>query len=1084
MPLSSLLVLLPLSQTAGFDPGPNPYIMRNPTISQTTIVFELAGDLWSVPREGGRASRLTTAPGREFNARFSPDGTTLAFSGNYDGNTDVYVMPAEGGVPKRLTAHPTADVVSNWTPDGKSVLYTSSMISPNSYTRMFTVSAGGGLPRAVPLPAVDHGVMSPDGKRLAYVPNPQWQQAWKRYRGGQTTPIWIADLSDSKWREIPRRNTNDKAPMWIGNSIYYLSDPKGPVGLFRFDTQSGRVSEEIAGSGFDFKSASAGPDAIVLEKPGSIWVFNPKTKATRRVNVQVDGDFADVRPRFRNLMTSVNSVSISPTGQRLVAASRGFIVTMPASRGDARVLDSTVGIERQNPEWSPDGRTIAYVTDQRGTEELALYDVATGKERIVTLGDSPEIYSGLAWSPDSKKILYRDRRLTIWVLDVETGKSTVIDRGYRQGRVSLDYSWSPDSQWVAYVKDLPNYYGAVFLHSLETAKSTQVTDGLADASSPVFDRDGKHLFFMASTDVGLGGDQQDIAAFNSANTTYSIYAIVLKKGGENPLRPLSDEEPVGPRPTPPAGAPTGAAVSKTQIDLEGLEGRIIALPLPRLPYNGLAAGTPGVIFALASPARLSSIDFGGGGTTTLYRFSFADRQAIPFTTGVNGLSVTPDGTKMVLMGGGPLRIVSTAAPPQPGQGAVPTTTLNVRIDPTKEWERVYRAAIRKQTLRFYDPGMHGQDMKALERRYEPFLPFLRSRSDLNYIFTDLFGELSVGHMFIGGGEGPSGAPFVPGGLLGADYTFENGRYRLARVYDGERWNPGLVGPLAQPGIEAKAGEYLLAIDGKEVTDVLDLYEFLEAKAGRQVRVKIGPSPDGTGAREGIVVPIADESSLRFRSWIEDNRRRVAEATGGRVGYVHVPDTANGGWREFMRYYYSQSGKDGIIIDERFNGGGAIADFLVREMIKPIVAGSRTRYGADFTIPTMGIYGPKVMIANELAGSGGDILPHLFRFHKVGPIIGKTTWGAMISNYTFGLLDGGFISAPDDAMYNPDGTWMIENRGTPPDIEVEYDPYLWRQGKDAQLERAITEIKRLLERNPPKPLKRPDYPSIPPFRPAR
>jgi tricorn protease len=494
----------------------------------------------------------------------------------------------------------------------------------------------------------------------------------------------------------------------------------------------------------------------------------------------------------------------------------------------------------------------------------------------------------------------------------------------------------------------------------------------------------------------------------------------------------------------------------------------------------LGVGTAGSLLALSFPNRATGTDFAPGGGT-LTRFSFTDRKAAQLGTGVFGFQTTADGTKMLVNGAAGSQIVPTSAPFSPGQGALNLGTLNHRIDPRTECANMFREAVRSQKQLFYDPGIHGVDLDALAKKYEPLLPHLKTRSQLNEIFIDLFGEICVGHMFIGGGDIPS-RPSQPGGLLGADYTFENGRYRLARVYNGERWNPTLFGPLAQPGLEAKAGEYLLAIDGKELTDVMDLYLALEGKAGRQVKVKVGPTPDGAGAREAVVLPIANESQLRFRAWTEDNRRRVLEATGGRVGYVHVPDTATGGWREFMRYYYAQSGMDAVIIDERFNGGGSIADFLVREMTKDIVSFSRTRYGEDYVIPTMGIYGPKVMIANEMAGSGGDILPWLFRFHKVGPIVGKRTWGAMISNYGFGLPDGGRISSPDDAMYDPNGKWIIENVGTPPDIEVELDPFLWRQGKDAQLERAIEEIKKLLQKNPPRRPARPNYPSIPPFRP--
>ena len=1078
--MTPFTVLLALSSPQSFNPGPNPMILRDPAVNATTIVFQFAGDLWKVPRAGGAAVRLTSAPGTESMPKFSPDGTTIAFSGQYDGNTDVFTVPVEGGTPKRLTAHPAADEVNGWTPDGKSVLFVSTMASENAYTRLFKVSTGGGVPAQLPFPAVDEGSLSPDGSQLAYIPNPKWQAAWKRYRGGQAGPVWIGNLSDSKIKAIPWKGTGDENPMWVGDSIYYLSDPKGEMTLHRYDTKSGKTNEEIAPNGSDIKNASAGPGVIAYEEFGSIWLYDVAKKSATRVPITIDADFPEIRSKYVDLGDRIQGVDISPTGQRIVADSRGFIFTSPASKGDAKVLHSEAGIQRRNPAWSPDGRTIAYFTYQNDKEELALYDTTTGKDRILSIGAGQGSFGNIAWSPDSKKLIYSDFSLGLWVLDIASGISTRIDSLLRRGRVGFEYSWSPDSKWIAYTRDIESTFGALFFYSLESGKMTQVTDGLADVSSPVFDRSGKYVYFLASTDVGLGGDNQDIASYASANVTQNVYCLVLKKGVPNPLAPESDEEKVAPTEAPkaPDTKPAESKPATSLIDLEGLESRIITLPHPKQPYGGLAAGTPGSVLAIALPVRPSAID-APRGTSSLIRFAFADRRPTVIVTGIGGINVTPDGSKALIQGQGGLSIIPTSAPANPGQGAV-TISAQVKIDPATEWRRMYFSAIRQQKIRFYDPKVHGVDLDALGKRYEPFLANLKSRSDLNYLFTEIFGEISVGHMFIGGGDIP-GTRGIPGGLLGADYTFDKGRYKLARIFDGERWNPNLYAPLAQPGVDAKVGEYVLAIDGEELTEVMDLYVALEGKAGKQVKLKLGPNADGTDSREVIVLPIANEGQLRNRAWTEGNRKRVEAATGGKVGYVHVPDTNVGGWREFVRYYYSQTGKDAMIIDERHNGGGAIADFLVREMLKPIVSGSRTRYGKDYNIPVMGVFGPKVMIANEMAGSGGDIFPHLFRFHKVGPIIGKKTWGAMISNYGFNLVDGGRISSPDDAMYNPDGTWMIENRGTPPDMEVELDPFLWRQGKDAQLEAAIAEIQKLMAKNPVKPLKRPDYPSIPPFK---
>ncbi len=1037
-----------------FDPGPNPLLMRHPTVSRTTIVFAFAGDLWSVPRAGGSATRLTASPGIESDPYFSPDGRTIAFSAQYDGNTDVFTMPAEGGVPKRLTAHPNADTVVGWTPDGKSVVFSSEMISPTDYPRLFTVPVTGGVPRALPFPAGVEASMSPDGKRVAYVPNPKWQQAWKRYRGGQASPIWVAQLSDSKWKALPRGDEDSKCPMWIGDSIFYVSDPKGIMGLYRYDVSNGKVSEAVPGTGFDIKSATAGPGAIVYEKLGSIWLYDLAKRASSRVPIDVRGDFPEVRPEFKTLRP--NGYAISPSGQRVAVTARGLVFTVPASKGDAHTIEGEPGIERKDPAWSPDGKTLAYLTEEGDVQRLGLFDLASGKGRLVPLGESPSVYHDPVWSPDGKRIAYTDVRLNLWVLDVATGQSRKLDTDDYVVSSEMTPAWSPDSKWLTYSRTSENNLGSIVLANVETGKLSRITDGLSDARHPVFDRDGKHLYFTASTDLGIGSDVEDIAQIAHLRGTSSVYAVVLKKGGPNPLQPESDEET--PKADPPKPAP---ALSTMPIDVEGIEARIVVLPLPAADYMTLAPGPAGSLFLVAG--------------ANLTKFSFADRKLTPFASGVFGVNPSADGSKLLLIGPAGARIVPTAVPNAPAT-PLDLSGLRAKIDPRQEWDRMFRSVWRNERALFYAPNLHGVDPALMERRYAPFLPNVASRDDLNYLFTDMLGELSVGHMWARGGDVPGGVARVPGGLLGCDFEIVDGHYRLTRVYDGERWNPGLYAPLAQPGVEAKAGEYLLAIDGRPLDDALDIYEALEGKAGRQVKIKIGPTPDGAGAREATVVPVADEHSLRFRAWSEDNRRTVEKATGGRIGYAHIPDTGGGGWTEFHRYYYAQHGKNGIIVDDRFNHGGYVADYLVREMVKPVVYGTITRYGKIASIPSSGVYGPKVMLTNEMAGSGGDILPDLFRIHHAGKLVGKRTWGAMISANSFALVDGGRINAPDDALFDHEtGAWPIEGYGTKPDIEVEFDPYLWRQGHDAQLDAAIAEVLKELPGAKPALGKPPVYP---------
>lgn len=1065
----SFIPLLLAAQGAGgaFDAGPNPYLARNPAINRDTIVFQFAGDLWKVPREGGQANRLTTAPGTETAPSFSPDGRTIAFSGLYDGNGDVFIVPVEGGVPKRLTAHPAYDTVLGFSPDGQSVIFSSSMETVGGMPpRLYTVSINGGMPKAVPLPSGTYASFSGDGAKLAYVPGSKWQHGWKRYRGGQAYKIWIANLSDSKVKEIPRADENNMEPMWVGDSIYYLSDKKGPFGLFRYDIKSGKVSEEVAGSGFDIKSAAATDDAIVYEKFGSLNLFDIKTKTTKRVPIEIRGDFPEVRPKIKDVQGNVQSYSASPTGQRAVVTARGWLFSVPVSKGDTRQLGEEQGVFRRGAVWSPDGRHIAYISDERGTQELALLDLQNNSERFLPLGDAPNYYLTLDWSPDSNKIAYTDHKLGLWVIDLKSGENTKVDAmTYRDPTYQFEPRWSPDSRWVTWVRDLDNHRTVVWVYNLDTKQKSQLTNGLANARKPVFDRDGKHIYFFASTKTGWSSSWLDMSSLTVPNVTSNVYAIVLSKDSPNPLQPESDEEPIKQEPparpeggtpaAPPQGAPAPPkpGTPEVKIDLEGIERRIVTLPMPEGIYLNLEAGPAGSFFVLSGSSVASATDFSFN--TTLQKFVMKDRRATPFASPVFGMDVSASGSHILITRPGGAAVVPTATPPQPGQGTLNMSGLKVKIDPKAEWKAMFHDIWRNQPIRFYDAGLHGIDAKEMERRYEPFLENIASRSDLNYLFEDMIGELTIGHMWANGGDLP-GASGVPGGLLGADYELVGGKYRLKRVYDGETWNPGLVGPLSVPGVNAQAGEYLLEIDGKPLNDAMDIYLFLEGKAGKHVRVKIGPNADGSGSREGIVVPVTSEGQLRVQAWREDNRRKVAELSGGRLGYVHIPDTQLGGWTNFQRYYYSQIDKDGMIIDERFNQGGMISDYIINEMMRPFSGVFTARYGQkDWPTPGAAHFGPKVMIANEFAGSGGDILPWLFKYHKIGPVVGKRTWGGLVAADGFGLIDGGSVNAPDIAFYNPHtGKWDIEGYGVDPDIEVELDPALWRQGRDAQLEKAV------------------------------
>lgn len=1060
----TLLLAANIPDDPAFNAGDHPLLMRSPTVSKTQIVFQFAGDLWSVPREGGDAVRITNSPGVERSPFFSPDGQWIAFSGQYDGNTDVYVMPAKGGVPKRLTYHPSPDAVCGWTPDGKSVIFSSGMEMATDLPRLFTVPMTGGLPKALPFPSGYMGSLSPDGKQLAYVPGMQWQAAWKRYRGGQTFNIWVGDLADSKVTEIPRKNTNDKCPMWVGDKIFYLSDKTGPFGLYSFDTKTKSVSEVVKGSGFDIKDASAGPGAIVYEQLGSIRLYDLNSKTTKKVDIRINGDFPEVRPQFKSLAPYLSNGSISPSGNRVAFEARGHIFTVPAAKGDARDITSRDGVAERYPSWSPDGKTIAYLSDESGEYRLVLRDAGSDSETDLELGQSPGYYYALTWSPDSKRIAYTDNKHNLWVIETATGKNTLVDTAtYEDPSRNVTPSWSPDGKWLTFHRDLDNHLNAIFIYDVEHAKLSQVTDGSSNAQFPVFDKGGDYLYFVASTNTGVSAAWLDLSSYNALNKTSAVYAIALRKDVADPNRPQSDEE----------GDDKEEGENKAfSIDLDGIGQRIVAMPMPMRNYVGLIPGSPGSFFALdVSPiATVVSQP-----QLMLWKYDLEDREPMPFARNVTGADVTPKGDKLLLIQGPVWSIVPTAMPPQPGQGVLDLDGLEAKINPLAEWKQMYREVWRIERDFLYAPNFHGIDLKTMAKRYEPFLDGIKTRDELNYLFEDMLGELCIGHMFISGGDSPS-VDGVPGGLLGADYSIEANRYRLARVYDGENWNPGLMAPLTRPGVSAKAGEYILAIDGKDLTAKDDIYERLEATAGRQVKLRIGPNPSETGSREVVVVPIPSETGLRFKAWEEDNRRTVEKLSGGRLGYAHIPDTNVGGWTNFNRYYYAQIRKDGMIIDERFNHGGQVDDYMVENMSRPLMSMWTSRYGKDFASPASTNFGPKVMITNQFSGSGGDYFPWHFKKAKVGPVVGKRTWGGLVGILVFPtLIDGGSVTAPNIAFYNPNGTWDVENHGVDPDVEVELDPYLWRKGRDAQLEKAVEVAMEALKNQKLPVIKKPAYP---------
>jgi len=1086
--LSALILLTPLTYADSAH-----LLLRKPALSRTEIVFSYAGDLWSVPRAGGEARRLTVSPGVETDPVFSPDGSTIAFTGEYDGNVDVFVMPAAGGVPRRLTYHPGQDAAAGWTPDGKRILFVSSRAIPNDGARLYTLPVeGGGLPDELPLPIALEGSYSPDGTHLAYVPLFQWQEAWKRYRGGQTRKIWIANLADSSIVRIPRENSNDFNPMWVGDRIYFLSDREGPVTLFYYDTKTQKVTRAIANQGLDFKSASAGPGAIVYEQFGGLHLYDLKTGQTKQVEVTLSGDLPELRPHFVNVAKRLRNADISPNGARAVFEARGEILTVPAEKGDARNLTNSPAVMEREPVWSPDGQSIAYLSDESGEYALHVRDQdGAGEAQKIPLGKA--YYTSPRWSPDSKKIAYLDNHNHLFYVDLAAKTPVLVDTDFYPGN-SLTPSWSADSQWLTYSKQLKSHMAAIYLYSLAGAKITQVSDGMSDAENPVFDKNGKYLYFTASTNSGPAMEP-DIHSF-SRPVTASVYLVVLPKSEPSPLAPESDDEKKKDADKKDADKKDdtkkddkdkdkdkdkSADKVEVKVDLENIGQRILAIPMPPARYVALEAGKAGTVYAIEVPPPSPQ----GPPVLTVHRYDVTKRKADVVIGGVKNFQVSFTGEKMLYQQDDkwtiaeppPIPEGADGPPPKPGnEKTLKTQDLEVKVEPPAEWRQMFHEVWRIEREFFYDPHYHGLDLQAAEERYGVYLSGLASRDDLNYLFTEMLGNMTVGHMFLGGGDRPE-IKRVPTGLLGADYKIENGRYRFARVYNGENWNPDLKAPLTQPGVNVVAGEYLLAVNGREVRATDSVYSFFEATAGKTTLLKVGTDPAGANAREVKVVPVGDEAGLRHLAWIEDNRRKVDQMTGGRVAYIHMPDTGFGGYTSFTRYFFAQVDKEAAIIDERFNHGGALATDIIEYLQRKLMSVATARDGADFLQPQGAIFGPKVMITNAFAGSGGDAMPWYFRRAGVGKLIGERTWGGLVGlNGYPELMDGGVVMAPSVAIWNPNGTMDVENHGIQPDIEVDLDPAAVRQGHDPQLEKAVEVVMEELREHPQPALKRPVFPN--------
>ncbi|HEX4749496.1 MAG TPA: PDZ domain-containing protein [Bryobacteraceae bacterium] len=1100
----------------GSDSGTR--MLRSPTVNGTQIAFAYANNIWVVDRKGGLARRLTSFQGETGNPHFSPDGTLIAFSGEYGGNTDVYVIPAAGGEPKRLTWHPAADLVEGWTPDGKSILFSSTRATaaPTAAPRFWTVPAEGGIPEPLPLPRGYQGKISPDGTHIAYRMNNSWDEERRNYRGGQNRPIWIVNLKSFDLISPPWEGSKDMEPAWMGNAVYFISDRDGVANIWSFDTQNKKLAQVTKFTGFDVKTLDTDHDgAVVFEQAGYIHELDAKNGKEHIVPITAVGDFPWMMPRWEDVTRRMTNVSLSPTGKRVLMEARGEIFTVPAEKGDVRNLTNSSGSAERDPAWSPDGKHIAYFSDKSGEYGLmiATTDGLTPPHEIKM--NSPKHYYTVSWSPDSKKLVYTDTDLKVWVVDVASGQQKVVGNDpWMVPQRTLNPTWSPDSKWVAYSSRLRSLYHAIFVANVETGQCKQVTDGLSDAVWPVWDASGKYLWFLASTDFGLKSQWLDMTSYEHEED-FALYLTVLKKGDPSPLLPESDEDkgisaappsppvtPIGEQsqdeqdatPRPQRGQNGTDRVNRApvtvQIDFDGIEHRMIAVQgIPEKQYTHLAAGASGTVFFLETPADRST----GGDPTApprgdvLHRYRLSDRKAAVFVPSAITYAVSADGHKLVYEAAvvGPTATQERAAtgpgagftpalflvdadkvPPQPATGRL-NFALKMYLDPKQEFRQIFNEGWRNQRDYLYVKNMHGSDWPAMKEAYGQLLPYVNHRADLNYLVDMMGSEIAIGHSFVRGGDIPN-VPTSPAGLLGADFTIDQGRYKVTHIYNDENWNPDLKAPLAVPGVDVSEGDYIVGVNGVELRAPDNIYRLLDGTANHQTVLAVNSRPVLEGARQVTVVPVANEQALRTRAWVEENRRKVDKLSGGKLAYVYLPNTGQPGYTSFNRYYFAQQDKQGAIIDERFNGGGSAADYIIDVLQRNFdgyfnnVAGDRY----PFTSPAAGIWGPKVMIINEMSGSGGDLMPWMFHHRHIGELVGKRTWGGLVHTAdTPVFIDGGSMIAPRGGFFNDQGQWDVENKGTTPDIEVENWPKDMIAGHDPQLERAVAEAMKELQAKP-------------------
>jgi tricorn protease len=1054
-------------------------MLQNPDVSATQIVFSYAGDLWIAPKEGGTANKLSSPKGQELFPKFSPDGSMIAFNANYNGNTDVYVVPSKGGIPVRVTNHGMSDRLICWYPDGKFLLFASSMESGKQrFSQFYKVSSKGGLPEKLIIPYGEMASFSSDSKKIAYTPKTRAFRTWKRYKGGMNSDIWIFDLEKNSAERIIENNACNEFPMWYGNKIYFLSDrgKESRANIWCYDIAAKETKQITKFTDFDIHFPSLGPSEIVFEVGGKLYLLGLTDEKYREVKTNVITDEITLMPKVENVSNLIQGGSISPDGKRALVEARGEVFSVPAENGAVINLTKNSGSAERFPAWSPNGKYAAYWSDKSGEYELTLLDLEKPNSEKKLTSYGPGYRYSLFWSPDSKILAFVDKAMEVFVYNIEKDKTYKVDKCgglYEGGLRNFSVSWSPDSKWLSYSKDLNNRSSAIFMYNVAEEKTHQVTSGYYSDSNPNFDPDGKYLYLTTnrafkpvysdldntwiypnSTNIALVTLNEDILSpLAPKNDTTEIKKDELKKDEKkDDSKDKKDEK---------------EKVKDVKISIDNFENRVVILPIEAGNFGGIQAVSGKLVFH-RTPNSGSAEK-----VKPVFYYDLEKREEKKIVDDADVFQISADGKKILIGKSNSYSIVDVAEG-QKLDKKMPTAQLEMTINPKEEWKQIFNEVWRLERDFFYDPNMHGVDWNAMRTQYGKLIDNAVTRWDVNYIIGELIAELSASHTYRGGGDTEE-AEFKNTGYLGIDWAIENSTFKIKRIINGAPWDSEVRSPLLAPGLKIKAGDYILAVNGEPLDVLKAPWEAFAGLADKTVELTINDKPVLEGSKKIIVQTIGDETRLRNLEWIESNRKRVEEATGGRIGYIYVPSTGTDGQTELVRQFVAQFDKQGLIIDERFNNGGQIPDRFIELLNRKPLAFWAVRDGVNWQWPPVANFGPKVMLINGWSGSGGDAFPDYFRKAKLGPLVGTRTWGGLIGiSGAPGLIDGGSVTVPTFRMYDPDGKWFKEGHGVDPDVEVIDDPAQLAKGIDPQLEKGIEEVMKLLKENPPVNPKQPPY----------